>query len=202
MSQIILTEHLNADQANLIESITADKSYFLSGIMMQGGIINGNGRMYDTRELSQIVEDCSSRIKTGDLIMGELEHPETLKINLDRVSHVITEMKMSGDNVIGKMKLINTPSGNITKAILEAGVRLGVSSRGSGNVDGNGKVSGFNFLTVDVVSVPSAPNARPDFIKESLENQKIMTLAEAMVHDEDAQKYLRLEIKRFLRSII
>lgn len=111
-------------------------------------------------------------------------------------------MRLDGNNVVGKMKLLNTPTGNIARAILEGGVRLGVSSRGSGSVDSTGTVNGFNFLTVDIVHTPSAPNARPSLVYESLENQKIVTLAEAVVHDDAAQKYLRAEIKKFLRSII
>lgn len=202
MSQIILTEHLTADEANLVESVATDKNYYLNGIMMQAEIQNGNKRKYKLDELAKVVEDCTQKIKSGDLILGELNHPSDLQINLDRVSHAITEMRLDGNNVVGKMKLLNTPTGNIARAILEGGVRLGVSSRGSGSVDSTGTVNGFNFLTVDIVHTPSAPNARPSLVYESLENQKIVTLAEAVVHDDVAQKYLRAEIKKFLRSII
>jgi hypothetical protein len=134
--------------------------------------------------------------------MGELSHPADLQINLDRVSHAITEMRMDGNNVVGKMKLLKTPCGDIARAIMEGGVRLGVSSRGTGSVGSDGRVSGFQFLTVDVVSVPSAPNAHPDLVREAIETTKIITLAEAAQHDEAAQKYLKSEIKKFLKSII
>lgn len=202
MANIILMEDLTANEANLVESIAVDKSYYLNGILMQSEIKNGNGRVYKSQELHKVVEECTKKISEGNLIMGELEHPDTLKVNLDRVSHVITEMRMDGNNVVGKMKLLNTPSGNVARAILEGGVRLGVSSRGSGSVDGNGIVNGFSFVTVDIVSEPSARDARPSLVYESLHNQKIMTLAEAVVHDNDAQKYLRAEIKKFIKSII
>jgi hypothetical protein len=91
--------------------------------------------------------------------------------------------------------------GNILKNLLEAGVRVGVSSRGSGEVY-EGKVKDFQFVTVDAVSTPSAPNAYPNLIRESIENQKIMTLAEAVQHDPKAQQYLASEIKKFLASVL
>jgi hypothetical protein len=103
---------------------------------------------------------------------------------------------MDGSNVVGKMKLLNTPSGQIAKAILEGGVRLGVSSRGTGSVGADGKVSGFSFVTVDIVDNPSAPDARPNLVRESLENQKIVTLAEIVVEDKSAQKHLEKEIRK------
>lgn len=200
--QILLTEALTPVEANLVESIVDNKSHFLSGIMMQGNKVNGNRRVYQTEELNRVVEESMQKIKAGHLIMGELEHPNSLTLNLQNVSHAITEMRMDGDNVVGKMKLLNTPAGNIARAIMEGGVRLGVSSRGTGNVDAAGKVSGFQFVTVDIVATPSAPDALPNLVRESLENQKIISLAEAVVVDADAQKYLQAEIKKFLRSLI
>jgi hypothetical protein len=134
--------------------------------------------------------------------MGELSHPNDLIINLDRVSHAITEMHIDGNNVVGKMKLLNTPCGNIAKGIMEGGVRLGVSSRGTGSVGSNGRVSGFQFVTMDVVSTPSAQQAHPNLVREATEDTKILTLAEAAQHDPAAQKFLRSEIKKFLHSII
>lgn len=200
--QILLTEDLTPDQANLIESIDDGKNYYLSGIMMQAGVINGNGREYQLAEMLKVVEENSKKIASGQLIMGELTHPNNITINLANVSHAITEMRMDGSNVVGKMKLLNTPSGQIAKAILEGGVRLGVSSRGTGSVGADGKVSGFNFVTVDIVDNPSAPDARPSLVRESLENQKIVTLAEIVVEDKSAQRHLEKEIKKFLLSII
>ena len=202
MSMQILTEYLAPEQANMVESVAQDQKYYLSGIMMQTECKNGNGRIYDLQEMTKIVNECSKKIQAGDLICGELNHPNHLQIDLDRVSHAITEMRMDGPNVIGKMRLLNTTPGNTARAIMEGGVRLGVSSRGSGSVGNDGRVSGFQFLTVDIVSNPSAPGARPDLVREAMENQKIQTLAEAVCHDEKAQKYLRMEIKKFLRAII
>ena len=202
MKEQLLKEELSPDEANLIESVAEGKDYFLSGTMMVAETKNGNGRIYQLEEMFQVVEKAMNQIRTGGPIMGQLNHPADLQINPYEVSHAITEMRMDGNNVVGKMKLLNTPAGNIVKGILEGGVRLGVSSRGTGSVDSNGRVSGFNFLTVDVVSTPSGPGCYPNLVREAQENTKIVTLAEIVVEDKSAQKYLEKEVKKFLLSII
>jgi len=202
MTSQFLCETLAPEEANLIESIDDGKNYYLSGIMMQSECTNGNGRIYQLIEMQKVVEEASRKIASGQLIMGELQHPDNIKINLEKVSHAITEMRMDGNNVVGKMKLLNTPTGNIAKAIMEGGVRLGVSSRGTGSVGTDGRVSGFSFVTVDIVDNPSAPDARPNLVREAQENTKIVTLAEIVVEDKSAQKYLEKEVKKFLLSII
>ncbi len=174
---------------------------YLKGIMMQAELKNGNGRVYPLAEIGRAVEEAQKRIKEGFTIMGELNHPDTLSINLDRVSHIITEVSMDGNNAIGKMKLLNTPCGNIAKALIEGGARIGVSSRGTGNVNESGAVSDFAFTTVDIVSTPSAPNAYPDAVMEALGSKKVMSLAEAVVHDKKAQAYFKKEIFGLLEAI-
>ncbi len=196
----LLQEHLTPTQAMLAE-MRKGPDLYLKGILMQAELRNGNGRTYPLDEISKAVEDAQKRIREGFSIMGELNHPDTLSINLDRVSHVITEVAMDGNNAIGKLKLVNTPCGNIAKALIEGGVRLGVSSRGTGNVNESGGVSDFNFVTVDIVSQPSAPNAYPDAVMESLGNKKIMTLAEAVVHDPKAQRYFKEEINKLISAL-
>ena len=105
-------------------------------------------------EIQRAVENVTERISGGETVMGELDHPEELQINLDRVSHIITEMKCDGSNGLGKLKVIDTPMGNIAKALLKAGAKLGISSRGSGNVNESGRVSDFDIVTVDIVAQP------------------------------------------------
>jgi hypothetical protein len=200
MSTQLLCEYLTPNAASLCEMRKSGDLY-LRGIMMQAELKNGNGRVYPLEEISNAVQEVQKRIKEGFSICGELNHPDTLTINLDRVSHVITEMHMDGNNAIGKMKLVNTPCGNIAKALIEGGVRLGVSSRGTGNVNESGQVGGFVFTTVDIVSQPSAPNAYPDAVMEAMGNKKVMSLAEAVVHDKKAQAYFKKEIFKLLESI-
>jgi hypothetical protein len=202
MSKLVLIESLTPNQANIIEESTTDgKNFYLSGIFMQADIKNRNSRVYPLSEIAAAVAAVNEKIKLGTPICGELNHPSDLQINLERVSHVITEMRMDGLNAIGKAKLLNTPTGNIAKALLEGGVRLGVSSRGTGAVN-EGVVSDFQFVTVDIVSDPSAPSAYPDMVRESVENTKILTLAEAVVHDDTAQKYLQKEIQSFIKMVM
>jgi hypothetical protein len=205
MSQLVLIEELMPNQAQIIEESSSDgKNHYLNGIFMQAELQNGNGRVYPLHEITAAVEAAQEKIKQGMFIAGELNHPNDLQINLERVSHVITELRMDGNNAVGKMKLLNTPMGLIAKNLLDGGLKLGVSSRGSGSVT-EGKVSGFQFLTVDIVSTPSAPDAYPQSIRESLEMAKngaqIKTLAEAVLHDQAAQKYLTKEIAAFINAL-
>lgn len=196
----LLTEQLNPVAAMLTEMRRGNDLY-LSGIMMQADMVNGNGRKYPLAEISKAVEIAGKRITEGHYILGELNHPDVLSINLANVSHAITECRMDGANAIGKMKLLNTPSGNIAKGLIEGGVRLGVSSRGTGNVNESGSVSDFSFVTVDIVYQPSAPDAYPNVVQEAMGNKKVLSLAESLVEDPKAQAYLRKEIKSFLESL-
>jgi hypothetical protein len=203
MKTELLVEELLPAEANIITESTQDgKNTYLSGIFMQADIKNRNGRVYPSTEITEAVKIAQTTIKERNGIMGELDHPQTLNINLDRVSHVITEMSMSGSNAIGKAKLLNTPMGNIARELVGAGVGLGVSSRGAGQVNESGGVTGFQFVTVDIVAQPSAPNAYPQTIQESLELAKngshVVDLAEAIRHDDSAQKYFKKEIMKWL----
>ncbi len=201
MATQLLRESYTPEQAKLVESFDKGRNTFMSGIMMMAEVRNHNQRVYPFAEIQNAVSHVKQKISEGRLIMGELNHPDSLVVNPKEASHVITEMRMDGNNAVGKCKLLNTPNGLIVKAILEGGVRLGVSSRGTGNVIGEGRVQGFNFLTVDIVVDPSAPDAYPDIIKESRKESRIMTLAEAVCQDGKAQEYLRDELLKFIQNI-
>ena len=186
------------DQANVVlENANEGKDLYMKGIMIQGGVRNANQRVYPVNEIGRAVKTLSDQISNGYSVLGEVDHPEGLNINIDRVSHMITECWMDGDNGYGKLKILPTPMGNLVKTMLEAGVKLGVSSRGSGNVseDGSNTVSDFEIITVDVVAQPSAPGAYPTPIYEHLMNArggyKAYELAQATKEDHKAQKYLK-----------
>jgi hypothetical protein len=205
MSVQLLIEELRPTECNLVTESTQDgKEMWLSGIFMQANIKNRNGRNYPLHEISTAIREAETRIKEQRGIMGELDHPQTLTINLDRVSHVITNLALEGTNALGKAKLLNTPMGNIAKELSKSGVALGVSSRGAGAVGDSGDVSGFQFVTVDIVAQPSAPNAYPSTVYESLGMAKnghnIIELAEAVRYDPAAQKYLKTEILKWLQT--
>jgi len=193
-----LREHLSFDQAKVvIESDDKDgKSLYLKGIAIQGGIRNANQRVYPVNEITNAVKTLMDQIENGYSVLGEVDHPDDLKVNLDRVSHMITQMWMEGPNGYGKMKILPTPMGNLIRTMLENGVKLGVSSRGSGNVnDGSGQVSDFEIITVDIVAQPSAPGAYPTPVYEHLMNSRggsrALRIAHEVNKDPKAQKHLR-----------
>jgi hypothetical protein len=142
----------------------------------------------------------------GNSVLGEVDHPDDLKINLDRVSHMITNMWMDGPNGFGKLKILPTPMGELVSTMLQSGVKLGVSSRGSGNVDdATGKVSDFEIVTVDIVAQPSAPNAYPKAIYEGMMNMrhghKLMEIAKDAQNDKKVQRYLKDEVVRLIKDL-
>jgi hypothetical protein len=204
-----LREMIMPQSAGLVTEAVANsdgsKDLYMNGIFIQGGVKNQNQRVYPVNEISQAVKSLQEKIQGGYSVLGEADHPDDLNINLDRVSHMITEMSMRGNDGIGKLKMLPTPMGNICKTLLESGVKLGVSSRGSGNVDDSGNVSGFEIITVDIVANPSAPDAYPDPIYEQIMNHRrgstIWDVATAVKHDPSAQKYLQNELVNFINKL-
>lgn len=206
--KMMLFERMLPEQGNLlVESSHDQKDWYMKGIFMTSEKKNRNGRIYTLGEMTEQVDEAMKMIKQTNGLLGELDHPENrLGTALANVSHVITELRMDGNNVRGVAKIINTPSGIIAREILKAGVILGVSSRGTGAVnESNGRVNGFKLNTIDIVTTPSAHDAYPQGIYESLQEnaqgKHVISLAEAVIHDEAAQKYLSAEIIRFLSHI-
>lgn len=203
-----LREHLSFDQAGLVIESTQEgekKTLHLNGICIQGDIRNQNQRVYPSSEISRAVKTVNDQIAGGYSVLGEVDHPDDLRINLDRVSHMITQMWMDGPNGYGKLKLLPTPMGQLIQTMLESGVKLGVSSRGSGDVDSDGKVKGFEIITVDVVAQPSAPGAYPTPVYEHLMNTtggfKAIQLAKEVQGDPKAQKYLAESLLKIIRGL-
>lgn len=208
---MFLSERLTFDQANLVVESTSEgegenvkKKLFMSGVFIQGGVRNLNQRVYPVREISRAVENVNDILAKGESVLGELDHPEELTINLDRVSHMITKMWMDGNTGMGKLQILPTPLGNITRTLLESGVKLGVSSRGSGNVNDSGDVSDFEIITVDIVARPSAPNAYPKAVYEARNGRRgsvIEDLAQAVSNDPKAQKHLHKELLEWINNL-
>ena len=204
-----LSEHLSFDQAKIVlerdEGSDGKKSLYLNGICIQGDIRNANQRVYSSREIDRAVKTLNEQISGGYSVCGELDHPQDLKINLDRVSHIITRMWMDGPNGYGKLKVIPTPMGQLVQTMLESGVKLGVSSRGSGEVDGSGNVQGFEIITVDIVAQPSAPGAYPTPVYEHLMNNtggyKALKIAHEVQGDSQAQRYIAESLKRIISTL-
>ena len=170
----LITEHID----NKLEVLTeakkdGTKGYVIEGIFMQADRANRNGRIYESKIMKSAVEKyVREQVKTGRAV-GELNHPEGPSINLDKVSHRITDLHFEGADVIGKASILNTPMGKIVQGLLEGGVQLGVSSRGMGSlVERNGVMyvqDDFMLSTVDIVQDPSAHDAFVNGIMEGVE---------------------------------
>lgn len=167
---------LITESSDLVEAYqdTKTKKYFIEGIFLQSEIRNRNGRVYPKKimegEVNRYIREA---VMTGRAV-GELSHPDTPQINLDRISHKITELRADGHNYIGKAQITEqTPCGKIAAGLLEAGVKIGVSSRGVGSVkeeNGNNVVQeDFRMAAIDIVADPSAPDAFVNGIMEGAE---------------------------------
>ena len=202
-----LRENLSFDQANIVlENANEGKDLYMKGICIQGGVRNANQRVYPVNEIGRAVKTLNEQISGGYSVLGEVDHPEGLNINLDRVCHMVTEMWMDGPNGYGKLKILPTPMGQLVRTMLESDCKLGVSSRGSGNVvESSGEVSDFEIITVDVVAQPSAPGAYPTPIYEHLMNarggMKAYELAQATKEDTKAQKYLKESLVNIINRL-
>lgn len=169
----IITEEIQ-DIEVLTETVGGKKSFWIQGPFLQGDIKNRNGRIYESRILAKEVKRYNESYIRANRALGELGHPDGPSVNLDRVSHKITQLEQVGSNFIGKAKIIDTPMGRIASALLNDGVTLGVSSRGMGSlVERDGvKYVGEDFTlatAADIVADPSAPEAFVNGIYEGVE---------------------------------
>lgn len=203
----LLIENLSYDQAKMVTESSEDgKNLYMKGIFIEGGLKNANQRVYPVNEISRAVQTIKEQLKSGYSVLGEVDHPTNLRINLDRVSHMIEDMWMDGAKGCGKLKILPTPMGNLVKEMLGAGVKLGVSSRGSGNVnESSGTVSDFEIVTVDIVAQPSAPNAYPQAVYESLMNMygghRVLQMAGEMETDPRVRKHVTEALKRLINEL-
>ena len=208
---LYLKENLTFDHAKMEVLFEDDKSgtgknLYMKGIFIEGGVKNANQRVYPVNEISRAVDTINTQLKGGNSVLGEVDHPDDLKINLDRVSHMIEQMWMDGPAGHGKLKILPTPMGQLVRTMLESGVKLGVSSRGSGNVnEGSGHVSDFEIVTVDIVAQPSAPHAYPTAIYEGLLNMRhghvALDIARDVQDNQKVQKYLKEQVTRLIRDL-
>jgi hypothetical protein len=180
------------------------KKLWMKGVFIQGDVENANGRIYPRDEIGRAVESITKRIQEHGPVAGELDHPEGLTISGQNVSHAIHQMWMEGASGYGKLLVLDKGRGEIVRSMIEAGINLGVSSRGSGSVDGGGRVSDFEIVTVDIVMTPSAPNAYPQPVFEALLSSRfgaeVKYLAE-LRQDRTVQKYFQKSLRDYLMSI-
>ncbi len=177
-----LKEVVEDVQVKIEESVDGKKKeYFIEGIFMQGDIKNRNGRMYPMNTLTEAVDKFRGLV-AAKRALGELNHPDHIQINPREASHLITDLWVEGNNIMGRAKILDTPNGKIVKALLDEGVQLGVSSRGFGSikeVKGQGKTvqPDFTITTVDIVTDPSGPDC---FVNPVMENKEF-TMVDGMI---------------------
>lgn len=199
----LISEEVSPEQLEYItESTNGKKFHYIVGPYMKADVVNGNRRKYPMEIMEPEVNRYTQSLVKENRAFGELGHPDTPKINLERTSHIIVELKREGNDFIGKARVMDTPYGKIVQNILEAGGKLGVSSRGVGSLKEQNGVnivqSDFRLATAaDVVSDPSAPGA---FVQGIMENAEWIYNEElgwqAMEKAEDYKKYLHKEWKR------
>ena len=169
----LIAEYIESDLNVITEKVNGKKNLVIEGVFMQADSKNRNGRVYPKEILERAVNKyVTEQVNTGRAV-GELNHPEGPTINLDKVSHKITELRFEGSNVVGKASILKTPMGQIVEGLLEGGVKLGVSSRGMGSlVQKSGAMyvkDDFMLSTVDIVQDPSAPEAFVNGVMEGVD---------------------------------
>jgi|TARA_Y100000589_G_scaffold151098_2_gene144049 hypothetical protein len=169
----LITEQIEDVQV-ITEGTGADKKLYIEGVFLQSELKNRNGRVYPFQVLEREVGRYNEEYVKTKRALGELGHPDGPTVNLDRVSHRITELRAEGNNFMGKAQILDTPMGKIAKSLLGEGVQLGVSSRGMGSIDKREDTSyvmdDFMLATAaDIVADPSAPDAFVNGIMEGKE---------------------------------
>lgn len=169
----LITEEIENVEV-LTETVNGKKSFWIKGPFLQGDIKNRNGRIYESRILAKEVNRYNENYVNKSRALGELGHPDGPTVNLDRVSHMITELKQNGSNFIGKAKILETPMGRITGALLADGVVLGVSSRGMGSlVERNGtKFVGEDFMLATAADIVFDPSGQECFVQGIMESKE------------------------------
>ena len=170
----LIKEHTEEVKYLVEEKLGKGKEYFIEGVFLQSNLKNRNGRVYPVEILDNEVKRYNDEYVNKNRAFGELGHPDSPTINLDRVSHMIKSLRREGDNFIGKAKIMDTPYGKIVKSLIDEGATLGVSSRGMGSLDRKGDIAyvgkDFTLATAaDIVADPSAPNAFVEGVMESKE---------------------------------
>lgn len=194
------------DSVEMVTESTKDgkKYHYITGIFAQGNVVNKNKRIYPNAVLDESMDNYIRDYVSQSRAVGELAHPSHNNIDLDRISHLVTEMRKSGSDYHGKARVLNTPTGKIVQALLEGGVKLGVSTRANGNVNVNSQginevAPGLDMKAVDIVFNPSAPAALVDSLMES-EQLVVDALSEDMMLVESIRKDIRKTSSRSLQE--
>lgn len=210
----LIKEHTEQVKYLVEEKLGKGKEYFIEGVFLQSNLKNRNGRIYPVEILDNEVKRYNDEYVNKSRAFGELGHPDSPTINLDRVSHMIKSLRRDGDNFIGKAKIMDTPYGKIVKSLIDEGATLGVSSRGMGSLDRKGDVSyvgkDFTLATAaDIVADPSAPNAFVEGVMESKEwvmvdgrfVEKDLREAQALIRKTSSKNLEEAKLKVFMNFL-
>ena len=197
----LITEEIR-DAEYIVEETNGKKDYKIRGVFLQSDLKNRNGRVYPYETLVKEVNRYTDEFINKNRAFGELGHPDGPTVNLERVSHMIKELKIDGKNFVGEAKIMDTPYGKIVKNLINEGAQLGVSSRGMGSLkrDGDKNVVGDDFYlatAADIVADPSAPEA---FVEGIMENKE-WVWDNGIIKERDIEQY-KEEIKRAERSFL
>lgn len=204
---LLIEENVSSIQV-LNEASDEGKKLYMKGIMSEANRKNRNGRIYSIKDMKLVESQINDAATANRHILCELDHPSTLEVKLDNVSHRLMEAKLDGDTLNFKAEILEkTPKGAILASLVESGVTVGVSTRGSGQVNENtGEVSNYRFICLDAVATPSCASAAiSSSIREQLEmygrGEIVTDLSEATLHDPLAQEYFAIEMKKFIQSM-
>ena len=184
------------------EKENGGKNYKIRGIFMQADVKNRNGRVYPMEVLVKEVNRYNKKFINEDRAFGELGHPDGPTVNLERVSHMVTELYPDGKNFVGEAKILKTPMGEIVKNLMDEGAKLGVSSRGMGSLD---QRNGANYVrndfylatAADIVADPSAPNA---FVEGIMEGKEWVWNHGSLIESELVEMKKRLDVQKRRRQ--
>ena len=205
----LISEYVESPLEVIVEKTNGKKNLYIEGVFMQAEKKNRNGRIYEKKILESAVDKYVKEQVSQGRAVGELNHPEGPTVNLDKVSHKITNLEFQGNDVIGKASILKTPMGQIVEGLLEGGVKLGVSSRGMGTLenrrDGAYVRNDFMLASVDIVQDPSAPSAFVNGIMEGVDwvwdngilKPQEIELIETEIKRAPAKALPELEIKAF-----
>lgn len=204
---MILTEQQYEGVDLVTEAVGDDKKTYIKGIMSVAEERNRNGRIYSKEDLQSVEKQINESAKLNRHILGACDHPNSLDVKLEEVSHRLMEANMNDKNELHfKAEILEKhPKGAIVKSLIDSGVQIGVSTRGSGSVnESSGRVSNFRFVTLDCVATPSCPHSYTTSLQEQFEThqgQIVTDLAEAQIHDPLAQAYFQSELRKFIDQL-
>ena len=191
----------------LTEGSDGEKKLYLEGVFSVAGAKNRNQRSYTNEQLKTSVGMINEAAEGNRHILGELDHPDISQVSLKNVSHRMISASVNGNEGRAKLQILeHTPQGATARALIESGVQLGVSTRGSGSINKRtGIVENYQFHTIDLVASPSCQTAYPQTLREQMEfygdSKEIDMLSEEMLHDPLAKMYFHREIQKFMKNL-